>query len=35
MEDILLACITLADLRTAVGVVIIAALMLLSTLEGR
>jgi hypothetical protein len=35
MEDILLACITLADLRTAVGVVIIAALMGLSFLEGR
>jgi hypothetical protein len=35
MEEIFVACITLADLRTAAGVVIIAALMLLSTLEGR
>jgi hypothetical protein len=33
--DTLLAHITLADLRTAVGIVIIAALMLLSTMEGR
>jgi hypothetical protein len=33
--DILLAHITEADIRGVVGIVIIAALMLLSTLEGR